>query len=221
MRAPFGEVRCVVFDIDDTLYLERDYVRSGFNAVERQSGITGLSGTCWRLFCQGVRGQIFDVALRELALEPTSERVQLLVEVYRSHHPCISLLPDASRCLRGLDGYRLGCITDGPAASQRAKFAALRLAQVVEHVVYTEDLGEGFGKPHPRSFREMEAWTGLAGPEHMYVADNPYKDFQGPISLGWQTVRVQRRGGLWSKVPSALAGANVRELGTLLRLLTT
>src|SRR5207302_9076607 len=24
---------CVVFDIDDTLYLERDYVRSGFRAV--------------------------------------------------------------------------------------------------------------------------------------------------------------------------------------------
>ena len=28
-------VRCVAFDLDDTLYLERDYVRSGFWAVGR------------------------------------------------------------------------------------------------------------------------------------------------------------------------------------------
>jgi putative hydrolase of the HAD superfamily len=40
-------IRCVVFDVDDTLYLERDYVRSGFDSVgawlQRDSGVVGFS----------------------------------------------------------------------------------------------------------------------------------------------------------------------------------
>ncbi|MEL7208731.1 MAG: hypothetical protein AAGK32_10970, partial [Actinomycetota bacterium] len=48
----------MVFDIDDTLYLERDYVRSGFNAVgehvESQFGTAGVGRRAWELFIEGV-----------------------------------------------------------------------------------------------------------------------------------------------------------------------
>ena len=41
---------CVVFDVDDTLYLERDYVRSGFRAVgvwaSRWLGLSGFAERC-------------------------------------------------------------------------------------------------------------------------------------------------------------------------------
>jgi len=49
----------VVLDMDDTLFLERDYVLSGFAAVDavvaKEHGLKGFSESAWRLFCAGVR----------------------------------------------------------------------------------------------------------------------------------------------------------------------
>ena len=55
----------VVFDLDDTLYLERDYVRSGFRAVDAwlaSRGILGFFGEAWANFENGLRGKAFDRA---------------------------------------------------------------------------------------------------------------------------------------------------------------
>jgi len=59
-------VDVVVFDLDDTLYLERDYVRSGFRAVDAwlaSRGILGFFGEAWANFENGLRGKAFDRAL--------------------------------------------------------------------------------------------------------------------------------------------------------------
>src|SRR3546814_2047633 len=89
MTAPVASV--VVLDLDDTLYLERDYVRSGFKAVEQwlvlERAAAGFSDTCWRLFEGGHRGDIFDQGLLELGLDSHAELVAQLVTVYREHHP--------------------------------------------------------------------------------------------------------------------------------------
>ena len=58
-------IRGIVFDIDDTLYLERDYVRSGFAHVAREVGRTDdeagrLHDWLIRAFESGVRGDTFD-----------------------------------------------------------------------------------------------------------------------------------------------------------------
>src|SRR3546814_902485 len=101
MTAPVASV--VVLDLDDTLYLERDYVRSGFKAVEQwlalERAAAGFSDTCWRLFEGGHRGDIFDQGLLELGLDSHAELVAQLVTVYREHHPDIALQPDARRFL--------------------------------------------------------------------------------------------------------------------------
>jgi len=53
-----------VLDIDDTLYLERDYVRSGFCAVGRwlaeHQNVEDFFERAWALFEAGARGNIFD-----------------------------------------------------------------------------------------------------------------------------------------------------------------
>lgn len=200
-------IRCVVFDVDDTLYLERDYVRSGFEAVGRWAkealGADGLASVAWAAFEEGRRGDLFDHALAVLGVEPSPEHVQELVRRYRSHRPAISLLPDAVEALGALSGrVPVAVVTDGPVVSQRAKVDALGLARLAAPVVLTAELGEGFGKPHPRAFQLVEAAVGQSGASCVYVADNPAKDFAGPAALGWRTVRVARAGGLHAKVPS-------------------
>jgi putative hydrolase of the HAD superfamily len=195
-------VRCVVFDIDDTLYLERDYVCSGFRSVEATSGITGLAWTCWQLFVAGIRRDTFDQALIAHGRRATPELISHLVEAYRTHAPDIRLAADARACLGELESFALATVSDGPLASQQAKVDALHLQQWIPHIVLTAGLGPQFGKPHPLAFEIVQARVGLAGGEVAYVADNPMKDFEGPRSLGWRTVRIRRAGSLREGIPS-------------------
>jgi putative hydrolase of the HAD superfamily len=198
--------RVVIFDVDDTLYLERDYVRSGFAAVARhvegRYGISGFGERAWRLFEEGHRGRIFDEALRALAGEPRGIDVRELVEVYRGHEPSIELLPDAATTLNDLRnrGVTVGVITDGPAESQRAKVSTLQLERYAAIVVVTDELGPGKGKPHEAAFRRVQDELGVGGIEASYVADNPVKDFIAPNRLGWRTVRIRREYGLHRRV---------------------
>ncbi len=203
-----GPIRCVVFDIDDTLYLERDYVRSGFVAVadfvRDTLGLPDFAGRAWRAFENGQRQTIFDHVLGQAGVPFTAALVQQLVQRYRAHEPDIALLPDARRCLDALAvrGLRLAAVSDGPLLSQQAKVRALGLAAWLDPIVLTAALGPGLAKPHPRPFRQVEAATGHAGPACVYVADNPTKDFAGPRTCGWRTVRVRRAGGLHAAAPS-------------------
>jgi putative hydrolase of the HAD superfamily len=202
--------RCVVFDLDDTLFLERDYVRSGFAAVgqwaQRELGIGELAEDCWTRFERGERGRIFDESLMARGIRPTSTLVAELVGVYREHPPTIELLPDAHACIAGLRrrGDVLAVVTDGPLPSQRRKAEALGVESWAQVVVFTDALGPGFGKPHCRAFAEIEAQSGLRGSACTYVADNTAKDFAGPKALGWRTVRVRRSLGLHRAEPSPL-----------------
>ena len=198
---------CVVFDLDDTLFLERDYVRSGFRAVgalvEREMGVGGFFDEAWAAFERGDRGRIFDTALAAVGVEPRPRLVAELVEAYRAHPPEIGLLPDAADCLARLrPGVVLAVVTDGPAASQRAKATAMGAADWAAVVVVTAELGPGRGKPHPEGFLAVEEATGFAGRHCIYVADNPHKDFEGPAGLGWRTARVRRVGSLHEQVAS-------------------
>jgi putative hydrolase of the HAD superfamily len=199
--------RLVVLDIDDTLYLERDYVRSGFIAVDawahNELGVDGLGERAWAAFESGVRRTIFDEALAAVGVDGAPNLVPRLVEVYRSHVPTIEMLADAREWLDGLAPHiAVAVVTDGPLASQQAKAEALVIARWADFVVFTESLGPGHGKPHPAAFEHLERELGVSGDRCAYVADNPAKDFVAPHRLGWRTVRVRRPGGLHAEVPS-------------------
>jgi putative hydrolase of the HAD superfamily len=191
----------IVFDIDDTLYLERDYVRSGFEAVsEWAKGELGLSGffdRAWSEFERGHRADLFDRALRSSGLAPDNEIIARMVGVYRRHEPAITLLDDARRFLgRARAGQKIAVVSDGALESQRAKATALDLARWANPIILTAAYGEKYHKPSPLAFQLIQDGFGLGSGDCCYIADNPDKDFGGPRSLGWHTARVRRPGGL-------------------------
>jgi putative hydrolase of the HAD superfamily len=199
--------RLVVFDIDDTLYLERDYVRSGFAAVDAwarsELDVPDLGDRAWATFEEGVRGRIFDEALAACGVRANGSLVSQLVDIYRSHAPTIGLLADVRAWLAARPAdVALAVVTDGPPASQRAKAAALGLVDWADPIVFTDELGPGRGKPHPAAFEGVEAAAGLTGAACAYVGDNPSKDFAGPRGRDWRTVRVRREGGLHAAAAS-------------------
>jgi len=197
---------CVAFDLDDTLFLERDYVRSGFEAVGRWArvnvGIGDFAERAREAFERGERGAIFDRVLEARGIAPERALILRMLAVYRTHLPRISLCADAAACIVRLRGHAaLAIVTDGPLDSQRAKVRALGVEAWARPVVYTAALGADAGKPSPKAFELVETLTGVRANLCVYVADNPAKDFAGPKNRGWRTVRVRRPEGLHAAVP--------------------
>lgn len=195
----------IVFDLDDTLYLERDYVRSGFAAVgdvANEYGISDFASVCQQLFDQGVRGDIFNAALKNAGRDQPPELIARLVSAYREHTPSIRLLPEVALTRSALvdGGRRTALLTGGPPASQHRKIEKLALASWCEPIVISSSWGKEFDKPHTRAFVEMENLTGASGPHLTYVADNPAKDFQPTSVRSWNFVRIRRKGSLHEEV---------------------
>ena len=210
-----------MLDVDDTIYLERDYVRSGFESVGRHLAkfhqVVGVAETLWSGFELGVRHNAFDLALEHHGVDPDPTLVGELVELYRTHRPTIEPLPDASRFLERLltAGIRGAAITDGPARSQLAKVEALGLADVLDPIVVTEQLGPGNAKPAPLPYVTVEEAHHAQPGECWYLADNPAKDFVTPIERGWTSVRVRRDGALHSDVETPLGVVEVPSLDAI------
>jgi putative hydrolase of the HAD superfamily len=221
-------IHTVVFDLDDTLYPERDYVLSGFAAVDRwlcdHRGLDGFREQAESLFSNGSRGRIFDEALMALGQSPDPELITGMVETYRQHVPQLSLCSDAAEALGWATeaGFNLGLITDGYQGVQERKVSALGLAARIPCRIVTDALGREFWKPSPEAFRRVMAHYGGEASGFVYVADNPRKDFIGARTLGWRTVRIRRQGGEHSAYePSDIEAAekeitSLRELKSLL-----
>ena len=145
----------LVFDLDDTLYPEREFALSGFRAAGRwaaaELGIDGLDAEMTRLLDDGHLGKLFTIALAEKAPSHTPEQLAGLLEAYRNHEPQLVLFEDAAWALSHFaDKARLGMITDGTHAMQARKVAALGIAPRFQEIVYTHALGgREFSKPHP------------------------------------------------------------------------
>jgi putative hydrolase of the HAD superfamily len=196
-------IRGIAFDIDDTLYLERDYVRSGFAEVARIAGrsheeVRRLTAWLDDAFEAGVRGDTFDRLLAAFPSVAQRFDTPALVDAYRRHRPDITLLAGTTETLTelGRRGIRLAVVSDGPLPSQAAKAGALGLDRWFDPIILTAALGAGHAKPGVAAFESIERAWGLVGPRLCYIGDNPEKDFGGPRRLGWRTVRLRQPGQL-------------------------
>lgn len=233
MTAAYPDVGLVAFDLDDTLYPERVFVRSGFRCVSDHLLAIGVLDRAVfddleAAFEAGVRGDTFNRALEAAGVRPTDELIAELVEVYRTHRtaagqvrPDIAPYPDAKPALTRLaeSDVRRGIITDGPLVCQQLKVDTLGLAPLVDAVTLTDAWGREFWKPHPRAFREMAERLGVPPAACVYVADNPAKDFRGPAEAGWRpSIRVRRPDSLHRDAavpPEARVAATIEALDAL------
>lgn len=210
-----GKIEAVVFDLDDTLYPEQEYVYSGFRAVSRQivqleSGLQGqqVYEMLVAAFHQGDRSTIFNQVLEDLDQRCDEQIIAELISLYRCHRPVLSLKPKVRQMLESLgQHYKLGLLTDGRLPGQRLKVQALGIEKTFDHIVYTEDLGREHWKPSTKGFELMAQTLGCDHNTCMYIADNCSKDFLAPNKLGWLTVQVQTTNQIYRDVEIPPDGA--------------
>lgn len=179
------DVDAVIFDLDDTLYPEKAYVRSGYAAVAREfSQIPDMAEQLWKVFERG--GRAIDEVLESVGMA-TEENRDRALRVYRFHAPQIQLYEGAREMLNRLrqNGKRLGLITDGRPEGQRAKIKALRIEPLFDEIIVTDELGGvEFRKPNQRAFRLMGERLSVPFEKMIYVGDNLRKDGIAPEALG-------------------------------------
>lgn len=193
-----GQIKGVIFDLDDTLYSEKEYVRSGYKAVSDYLG-SGHEERLWGFFEKGKPA--IDELLKELGRE--KEKAEVL-DIYRSHKPNIHLYPGATEMISNLKdrGIKVGIITDGRPEGQRNKLEALGLE--VDDVIITDELGGiQFRKPCDIAFRIMMTRWRMNPADVIYVGDNPIKDFQAPQQLGMRSLWFKNADGLYHNEENA------------------
>ena len=89
-------ITTVVFDLDDTLYDELDYCRSGFRAVAESiadlpdaPSAKRIFDRLWKQFTAGNRTKTFNAALDDLGISYDDQIIQKLIKTYRNHLPKI------------------------------------------------------------------------------------------------------------------------------------
>lgn len=201
-----GRPLVLAVDLDDTLYLERDYVNSGLASLSKwlasAHGIHGFYSASALLFEQGVRHTIFNQALDQLGYSYDPALITAMVAHYRSHSPTISLPHDArwflqwvrSRCYTAL-------ITDGYSVAQRRKIDALGLHNTFDHIVVCDELGRECWKPSRVPFDDVIRCARTHSSRAIYIGDNPGKDVLGPANAGWSAILLRRKGGEHEREP--------------------
>ncbi len=210
-----SKLELVLFDLDDTLYPEMQYVMSGFRHVSRKLFPTEDMQN--EVYCKMIelfskdRGHVFDNLAEELIRKGFDDLpgglgpdtlARYMIDEYRNHVPRITLYKDAQHVLDKLrsKGLKLGLVTDGTAEIQRKKVEALNLQRLFHCTIYTDELGPGrkYWKPSCYPFQLALDKMALSAQEACYVGDNPSKDFEGPSRLGMSTVWVRRESGVYS-----------------------
>lgn len=180
----------MVFDLDDTLYKEADFLESAFMHIA--SMVADTNAPEEKLFLlmldtyqQG--GNAFEVVLGKLHCQKYS--LQWMLDEYRYHNPRIALDDETKKTLGELKswGMRIGIISDGRFRQQMNKIEALGLKGYMDDGDIVINADKEREKPDQRSFSYFMDKYGK-DVEYMYVGDNPSKDFIAPNQLGWTTV---------------------------------
>ena len=187
-----SQIKGVIFDLDDTLYSEKEYVKSGYRAVSDYLG-GEYEEKLWSHFEAGKPA--IDELLKEIGKEAEKETV---LNIYRSHKPDIHLYDGVAEMIDELKnrGVKVGIITDGRPEGQKNKLEALGLN--LDDVIITDDLGGvQFRKPCDIAFRIMTTRWRLNPADVVYVGDNVAKDFQACRQLGIKSVWFKNEDGLY------------------------
>lgn len=181
------ERKYVIFDLDDTLIYEIDFLKSAYREIARlvSRNDANLYAKMFDLYSQGEN--VFDFLTAEF---PVFSKEELLT-IYRNHFPTLTL-NDGAEFIFNLcksNNYKIGLITDGRSITQRNKLKAVGIESIFDKIIISEEFGSS--KPNKQNFL---AFLQPDINSYFYIGDNPKKDFIAPNELGWQTVCLLDKG---------------------------
>lgn len=179
--------KTIVFDLDDTLIPEIDYLQSAFKEIAHyvEEGNTTLYNQMYQWYLN--KENVF------LNLQNQYKNIEIsdLITIYRNHYPDFNSKSKNRELILELKqkGHFLGLITDGFSITQRNKLKALDIENLFDLIIISEEFGSE--KPDEANYK---AFHQFGTTEYYYIGDNVTKDFVTPNKLGWTTVCLLDQG---------------------------
>lgn len=176
-----------VFDLDDTLYSEIDYLKSAFkyiaSSIEPES-FTQLYDEMFSIYKSG--GNTFEYIIKNFKKKNYTK--EYLLNLYRSHFPQIELKEGVLEMLDKIKEKKgkIGIITNGRSITQRNKIKSLGLEPFIDITIISEEIG--FEKPNEMVYKDFLKMNSIY--QFYYFGDNLTNDFITPRSQGWCCVGV-------------------------------
>jgi putative hydrolase of the HAD superfamily len=190
-------IRAIVFDLDDTLYPQSQFLEGAWRHVARVARRYDAPEEMFRVALVRTaargsdQGRIINDALVALDLQHVPS--EPLVDAFRRYSPA-KLMPFRGvpqMLARVRSKVPIALLTDGEALGQRAKLRALRLEHAFDAAIFSDELGRGHRKPHPAPFRQALSTLGVAAEEAVMIGDRPDKDVAGATVVGMRAIRVR------------------------------
>lgn len=185
--------KVVVFDLDDTLYYEVDFLKSAYLEIalkislEKNIDKQIIYASMLLMFKK--KENVFNGVIEKYK---TVLSIQELLHIYRNHNPKICLTEDRIALIKELykSNFAIGVITDGRSIQQRNKLKALGVLSFIDEIVISEEFGSE--KPDVRNYQHFENKYGESN--YYYIGDNTSKDFVSANALGWTTIKLINKG---------------------------
>lgn len=174
-----------VFDLDDTIYMEYNYKKSGIKYILKVLKNLGFNYKFNLMYLMSLDDP-FQHIIEKLSLPRHS--VNNLIWQYRLHKPNIKLNEKTNKLIKYLNYKSAGIaiLTDGRSFSQRQKLISLGL------IKYPFYISEEYNDKKPQLKRLKLIMKTFNAENYVYVGDNVNKDFFGPNKLKWLTIGLKK-----------------------------
>lgn len=181
----------VAYDLDDTLYDEVDFVKSGFKEISNYLKDEKYYSFMCEVFESEGSGKVFDKLIEKFSLDVN---INKLIEIYRFHTPSIVLPKESLEILEFARDFETAMISDGNYIMQKNKFEALGLNSFIEYPIFTDFYNTK--KPELKAYQMvMDKYKDEK--KFVYISDNPKKDFKAVSELGWIGIRYKNCVGIY------------------------
>lgn len=205
-------IKYVIFDLDDTLC---DYQKAKKNAISLVNRVLELSGidvnqfwnsysliepTLFRQFVNKVisrdeyRLRRYADVIQGAHENPLAFSLALNSIYMKEANHAITLFDDVIPLLKTLEKKEINTaiLTNGPSDGQNDKIKELKLAQYINKIYISEEIG--FCKPSSKVFEFVIHDLNIAPSQVLMVGDSIEDDIEGAEQLGIKTVLVDRKG---------------------------
>ena len=183
----------LIFDLDDTLFQEIDFLKSAYAHISSKISMSEQRGIYNRMLEKYQRKEnVFEWLVTEYRQSLPEVTVQWLLKEYREHIPTIAL-SEATIAFMRIASERtvpMGLITDGRSITQRNKLKALGIEHYFQDIIISEEFGSE--KPDERNYLYFE--KKYPGMNFYFFGDNTSKDFIVPARLHWTTICIKNVG---------------------------
>ena len=149
----------LIFDLDDTLYSEKSYAVSGFQAVAKYISITYKieRNSALQVLLEALESDNRSIAFQKLmeAQNLPKKSIKEMIAVYRKHKPEIEIDGAANKVLEKYTHFPKSLVTDGNRIVQGNKIKALKLDVILKRCFITHAFGITASKPSTYCFQKI------------------------------------------------------------------